>query len=115
MTKISRFFKCSILLVAVLTICGCSSKADLSMDSYNKIKPDMSLQEVETIFGAKARLCDATVEQKVNARFGGGPPSPISKKPNATKYYFQSGDTWVFIDIDDTSKKVVAFARRQSS
>jgi hypothetical protein len=108
--------------VFLLMICGgvafwlfIRSEANplLTEENIKKIQPGLTLAEVEQILGAGRVATEDDMRQANTMMKGIGPK--VQFRPGTTKYRWRNGNTWLFVDVDNNTKKVVGVASMSSS
>lgn len=108
----------TIIVIAAMSVAGCSlnTGGNLSVENVTKVKPGMTLAEVQKIVGARGRKATQSDLDQVNAkkkRFGQG--SLITLSAGSTMHCWRKGNTWFFVNIDNNSNKASFITRWSSS
>jgi predicted RNA-binding Zn-ribbon protein involved in translation (DUF1610 family) len=77
----------------------------LTDENIKKIQGNMTLDEAEQILGEAKKATDKDVQTVNKAMKGFGPN--IQFRPGTTKYRWRNGNRWLFVDVDDRTRKIV--------
>jgi hypothetical protein len=78
---------------------------NVTEENIKKIKPGMTLDEVEQILGKGKKATESDLNAVNRMMQGAG--SPAQFRPGTTTYRWRNRNTWLFVDVDNNTNKIV--------